>query len=118
MANNNAKKKNGDPVVGIYEVDFRTGLFVNASQRVASELGYKIEELEGKPVEMIMTEESKELFRKRVKEAMKGKMIDGKVEYEVITKSGTHRFVRIEAFYKIENRRIVGALVAVREVKK
>lgn len=112
-------KKNGSkvsPIIGVYEVDFKTLTFIHVSQRVGSELGYTPEELEGQPVTSIMTDESKALFAKRIKAARAGKMIDGTVRYQVITKSGQIRSVEIEAFYKIKKGLIVGALVAVKEV--
>lgn len=109
---------NYDNMIGIYEIDITTQTFVNVSHVVCSGLGYTKEELVGKPISMVLTPESVEHFRQRMEKMNRGEVLDGQAEYIVVTKDGRKVPVEIEAFYKIKDGGIVGAIVAVREAKK
>ncbi len=104
-------------MIGVYEIDFLTMTFVNVSQIICDGLGYTQEELVGQPVMKVLTPESIELMSSRIARMRKGEFPDGKSEFVAVCKSGALIPVAIEAFFKIENGNIVGALVAVREIK-
>jgi PAS domain S-box-containing protein len=103
-------------LIGIYEIDLNKGVFLQVSQVICEGLGYKEEELIGQPVSKVLTPESVEHFKHRLDRMKHGEMLDGKVEYIAVAKNGVQVPVTIEAFYKIANGKIVGAIVAVQEI--
>lgn len=104
-------------MIGIYEIDLENETFVNASSVMYEGLGYRKEDVVGRPVNEFLTSESNELFQKRLLQMRAGRILDSRVEYTCITKDGIRIPVVIEAFYKIANGKIVGAIVAVKEIK-
>jgi PAS domain S-box-containing protein len=104
-------------VIGIYEIDLLKGIFLKVSQNVCEGLGYSPEELIGQSVGKVMTPESSAHFQERMNKMQHGEMLDGKVQYIAIARDGTRIPISIEAFYKISNGRIVGAIVAAEESK-
>ncbi len=104
-------------MIGVYEIDFKNMTFVNVSETVCKGLGYTQEELVGQPVMKVLTPRSIELMSARVARMQRGEFPDGKSEFVAVCKNGSLIPVAIEAFFKIENGNIVGALVAVREIK-
>lgn len=104
-------------MIGIYEIDLKNGTFLRVSQNICAGLGYSEDELIGHSVEKVLTLQSMEHFRKRMDRMNSGEMLDGRVEYVAIARDGTLIPVAIEAFYKISNGRIIGAIVAAEEVE-
>ncbi len=105
-------------MIGVYEIDFKTMTFVNVSKTVCDGLGYERKELVGQSVMKVLTPVSIALMQSRIARMHRGEFVNGQVEFMAITKNGIHIPVMVEAFYKIENGNIVGALVAVREIQK
>lgn len=104
-------------MIGIYEIDIESDTFTNVNPAIYEGLGYSKEEVEGQPVTVFLSEESSKLWRLRREQIQAGKLLDSSVEYVCVAKDGTRMPVVIEAFYKIENGRITGAIVAVKELK-
>jgi PAS domain S-box-containing protein len=104
-------------MIGIYEIDLPKGIFLKVSQNVCEGLGYSSEELIGQSVSKVITPDSLNHFHERMSKMQNGEMLDGKVQYIAIAKNGTRIPIAIEAFYKISNGRIVGAIVAAEESK-
>jgi PAS domain S-box-containing protein len=98
--------------VGIYEVDYSTGLFVNVDNTICEHLGYSREELIGKPVAKVLTEKSIALFQDRIRRALNGEKMNTKMNFTALTKTGVEIPITIEAFFEIKHGTIVGAIVA------
>lgn len=99
-------------IVGVYEIDLSTGLFVNVDRIICEHLGYTQEELRGQPVTMVLTSESIMLFRERMMEIGRGNKVDTKANFTALTKNGQEIPITIEAFFEVKNGTIVGAIVA------
>jgi PAS domain S-box-containing protein len=104
-------------MIGIYEIDLPSGIFLKVSQNVCEGLGYSTDEMIGQSVKNFITPDSMEHFYERMEQMSHGEMIDGQVEYTAIAKDGSRIPIRVESFYKISNGRIVGAIVAAEEKK-
>lgn len=94
-----------------------TDSFVHVSPVIYEGLGYTKEDIEGKPVTYFLTENSIRLWEYRREQLLAGKLLDSNVEYTCVSKDGKMIQVVIEAFYRIQNGKVNGAIVAVREIK-
>lgn len=104
-------------MIGIYEIDMNTQRFINVSDVMCDGLGYTKEDLIGQHVTKLMTDEGIAHFAERLQKMRSGEMLDGsKTVYLVKAKDGKLVPCEIEAFYRIDNGKIVGAIVAAREV--
>ncbi len=99
-------------LVGVYEIDLSTGLFVNVDKVICEHLGYTQDELRGQPVTMVLESESILHFRERMMQLAKGNKVDTKANFTAVTKGGQEIPITIEAFFEIRNGTIVGAIVA------
>lgn len=104
-------------MIGIYEIDLETERFINASSSVYEYLGCNREEVIGQSVDSFLTAESLKHFHQRLEKVKAGGIIDSKTEYVAVKKDGTRIPIVIDAYYRINNGKIVGAIVAVKELK-
>ena len=99
---------------GIYRVDFKNGKFLRANDVILKNLGCTPEELTSLSPYDILTEESKKLLWDRVEKMAWGIAVPETVDYEVVDKTGRHRWVHLHNrnIYDKEGRVVASDVVA------
>jgi PAS domain S-box-containing protein len=101
---------------GIYEVDFSTGKFVNVNEVMTEYSGYSHEELVGKSVFDLLTEESQALFLERLESMQRGEPVPETVEYSFRRKDGRIIWVLLNARHVRKDGVTVGANAVVHNI--
>jgi PAS domain S-box-containing protein len=102
--------------VGYHEVDTE-GRVVNINRTECEILGYRCEELIGRPVFDIIAEEFRESARQAFPEKVAGRRPLATIERTVVTRDGRRMVIQIEERYKRDAQgRIVGLLSTMRDV--
>lgn len=101
---------------GIYEVDFRTGKFVNVNDTISDYSGYTKEELLSMNAIDILTEESQKKLIERTAKMLNGEMVPEIVDYEIIRKDGSLVWLNISNRFVYDDGNIVGSTVVARDI--
>ncbi len=101
---------------GIWEVDFRTGKFIDVNDAVCEYSGYTKDELLSMNALDVLTEESQEILLNRTGKVLSGKSVPDTVDYEIIRKDGSLVWLCISNRYIYEDENIVGATVVARDI--
>lgn len=99
--------------VGLYEVDFSTFKISNVNDLMCQYTGYTQEELLELDVRKLLTTESLKLFIERIKKAIDGEHVEPDVEYEIVRKDNTKKWVQLHTAYRFND---VGLPVGARVV--
>jgi PAS domain S-box-containing protein len=87
---------------GIYEIDFRTGRFLNVNDAMTTLSGYNREELFAMGPGALLDDESNKIFTERARRQLAGEKVDPTIEYKVKKKDGSFIFVNLNvAFSKV-----------------
>jgi len=103
-------------VIGIYEIDFEQQTFINVSPILCQGLGYTEDELIGQPVSKVLSPASLKHFIDRLSQMDQGDLVESTANYTVVDKHGHELAIKIESFYKVANGKIIGAIVAAKEI--
>jgi PAS domain S-box-containing protein len=103
---------------GIYEIDFRTGRFVNVNDVMCAYSGYSREEFAHMGTMDILTPESQQQFLERYVKLLADEPVPEGVEYCIRRKNGDLMWVMLIARYLREGGRIVGATVVVHDISQ
>lgn len=96
----------------IYEICFTKDKLTYVNDVLCLLTGYNREELLDMSISNLLTEQSKLLWLKRYQLMLQGKTVSGTVEYEVIVKDGSSRWVLLTSSYKYDDEgNIAGARV-------
>lgn len=101
---------------GIWEVDFRTGKFVDVNDAVCEYSGYSKDELLSMNAIDVLTAESQKIFLSRTGKVLNGESEPDDVDYEIIRKDGRLAWFSISNRYIYEGGNIVGATVVARDI--
>jgi len=103
--------------VGIYDVDFRTGNFMNVNDAVCEYSGYTKDELlfSMKAID-ILTKDSQKRLLDRMGMVFSGEELAESVDYEIIKKDGSTGWLRINNRYVYEGKNIVGSTVVAQNI--
>jgi len=101
---------------GIYEVDFRTGKFIDVNAAVCEYSGYTKDELLSMNAIDVLTEESQEILLNRTGKVLSGESIPDTVDYEIIRQDGSLAWLSISNRYLYEGENIVGSTVVARDI--
>jgi PAS domain S-box-containing protein len=101
---------------GIYEIDFRKMKFISVNEGLCMMLGYTQEELLDLDPFQVLDEESREVFKKRIKDAQAGKNLSSSIEYHAIKKNGDDIYGMLNIKFNYCEGRIVGASVVAHDI--
>jgi PAS domain S-box-containing protein len=97
--------------VAIYRIDLDRQRFLAVNDYMCRATGYSKEEFMSLKPTNLLTSESLNLYRKRLKALVEGRPISSNVDYEVITKSGAIEWARLHIRHLFEQGRVIGAMV-------
>jgi len=101
---------------GMYEIDFNTMKFTSVNQIMCAYTGYTEEEFLSMDPLNLLTEESKNIFFKRVESFYAGKDVFDDVEYTVIKKNGHHINAILKTDFIYEKGKVKGAQVVAHDI--
>lgn len=102
--------------VGIYEVDFVQQRFTSVNDVMCEYTGYSREELLAQGPFDLLTAESKALFVQRLQQGLQGQAQPDDVEYKIKAKNGQEYWVLLNARWRYQDDRPVGATVVVNNI--
>jgi PAS domain S-box-containing protein len=101
---------------GIYEVDFRTGKFINVNEAVCEYSGYTRDELLSMNAIDVLTKDSQDRLLSRMVKALNKKDMPDSVDYEIIKKDGSTGWLRINNRYIYDGENIIGSTVVAQNI--
>jgi PAS domain S-box-containing protein len=102
----------------IYEIDFVNQRFTYVNDKICEFTGYARDELLSMSPFDILTDESKQLFAKRLRKLHRGEFIPNTAEFQVKTKEGRKKWVLITTDYISKGDAVVGARVVAIDITK
>ncbi len=101
---------------GIYEVDFLQQRFTSVNDVMCAYTGYSREEMLALSPFDLLTDESKALFVQRLPQGLQGQTQPEEVEYKIRAKNGQEYWVILNARWRYQNDRPVGAMVVMHNI--
>jgi PAS domain S-box-containing protein len=101
---------------GIYEIDFVRQKLISVNDVMCEYTGYSREELLALSPFDLLTDESKSLFAQRLQQGLQGQALPEDVEYKIKAKNGQEYWVLLNARWRYQDDRPVGATVVVHNI--
>ncbi len=101
---------------GIYEIDFVQQKLISVNDVICEYTGYSREELLALSPFDLLTDESKSLFVQRLQQGLQGQALPEDVEYKIKAKNGQEYWVLLNARWRYQDDRPVGATVVVHNI--
>lgn len=96
---------------GVYEIDFRSGRLKTVNSVIEHFTAYSRDELLAMPVDRLLCEEGRPLYRERVFRIRQGQPVTPEVEYPIRTKDGRKFWVHLSNRFIVKNGEITGSHV-------
>jgi PAS domain S-box-containing protein len=100
-----------EAAAGVYEVDFLSGRLRTVNAVIEHYTAYSREELLNMPVENLLCDEGRPLYRERVSRMLRGEPVAPEVEYPIRSKDGRKFWIHLSNRFITENGRITGSHV-------
>ena len=102
---------------GIYEVDFKAGRFLSVNDVMCEYTGYTKEEFLNLNPLLLLTEQSRQLYLKRLQMGLAGEKVSETANFQIRTKHGLEMWAMINANWVFdESGRPVGARVVAQDI--